>query len=785
MQPPRFDRARAKADGYTDAEIDAFLAQMQQSYPKSGIARPESLAAPKDTMGRVDPGIAPSSLGIGATLRGAGRAIGQGATLGWSDELEAALRTGFGLAGDYRGTKESIKEEMGEFSESYPKTALGLELAGGLTTGFAGAARSGAATAGRTVLGKALDRGARAMGSAAAQGAIGGAGVTDGSAANVLGGAAAGAATSAVLGKLFTPTPKGSPEDLIVDVGGAMQGIGGRSQARSLENLRDAAQRRIEQAQRRAADVIETRAVPFLESRGAGLAARGAAAFGRAIEPLDVKRVARTVDTALPKGPTSTMINEQVRLAKESADALSSAKSEAERQAKEAAEQALEAAKEEAGGVVRRGRTGVQGAGRATQEYIRRIQRAEGDASYDLVRGFGAPPEPDPEVYKEIFGDSGLLNAFNSAVSALRKEAQNLTPGAPVRTPPRSISINGAEVPEVTLEVMDRMRREVMAPQARKGPDVVGLSRSQKKQALETIDRLEQRYLAGFGSDDAARTLTAARSQYRQRFKELEALQAGMNLGSFGKEKASGLIAANKRDLDELVKNVQTMSAPEREAFLVGARDWFDRLAQKNSDDAMKVVRRFVSEEGQQKARLIFGDEMADAFASLTKQNIVSRAKQAAAPIREEAKRLGGDLATQRARVAELSGMERAASAGESAILQTRTGKKAAQDFMEVYRPDLGNEGMRTAAGAAGSALRREIADLPPNIAIQRLSALKNNDAARAMFGSVIDDMLRQLQRQQTVRPTLAGMASRRVAPIGGPLGGGISNLLFGRGDNE
>ncbi len=67
------------------------------------------------------------------TARGAGRAIAQGLTLGFSDELEAALSDG-----KYKDTIKEVRQEMAEFSEKNPGTAFSLELLGAIPTSFAG-----------------------------------------------------------------------------------------------------------------------------------------------------------------------------------------------------------------------------------------------------------------------------------------------------------------------------------------------------------------------------------------------------------------------------------------------------------------------------------------------------------------------------------------------------------------------------------------------------------------------------------------------------------------------
>ena len=56
-------------------------------------------------------------------------AIGQGAALGFGDEIEAGLRTGFGLLGDYGATRDAIRGDVKDFAKENPKTALRLRSA--------------------------------------------------------------------------------------------------------------------------------------------------------------------------------------------------------------------------------------------------------------------------------------------------------------------------------------------------------------------------------------------------------------------------------------------------------------------------------------------------------------------------------------------------------------------------------------------------------------------------------------------------------------------------------
>ena len=95
---------------------------------------------------------------IGEKIKGVPRALlGQGLALGFGDEIEAGVRTGFGLLGDYDKTVGGIRDDIDEFRTSDPTLAYGSEIGGallpaiasGVFTGGTGTAGVLGATAGR------------------------------------------------------------------------------------------------------------------------------------------------------------------------------------------------------------------------------------------------------------------------------------------------------------------------------------------------------------------------------------------------------------------------------------------------------------------------------------------------------------------------------------------------------------------------------------------------------------------------------------------------------------
>ena len=140
-------------------------------------------------------------LSLGDSLAGGARAVGQGLSFGFGDELEAGLRTGFGFLGDYDKTVKDVRGNIKDFREENPATALGLELGGGLLTGGLGAGRVAGTALGRNIINKV---GTTGFGGAvgATEGAIAGAGSANGD----LGDRAVGALAGGTLGGAFGAT---------------------------------------------------------------------------------------------------------------------------------------------------------------------------------------------------------------------------------------------------------------------------------------------------------------------------------------------------------------------------------------------------------------------------------------------------------------------------------------------------------------------------------------------------------------------------------------------------
>jgi hypothetical protein len=66
----------------------------------------------------------------------AGRAVAQGASFGFADEIEAAFRTGRISGPQYEKLRNELRAQQGQFGQDYPNVKTPLELAGGLIVPF-------------------------------------------------------------------------------------------------------------------------------------------------------------------------------------------------------------------------------------------------------------------------------------------------------------------------------------------------------------------------------------------------------------------------------------------------------------------------------------------------------------------------------------------------------------------------------------------------------------------------------------------------------------------------
>ena len=132
---------------------------------------------------------------------GVPRAVAQGITFGFADEIEALIRSGLDKNKSYEEIVKEIRTDIDKFRETSPVLAYGSEIAGSLPTALLGGA--GIAKAGAT-LGKVGVTGAAKLAKgvgtqSAVQGAVYGAGASE--EGERLGGAALGGAVGGAIGK--------------------------------------------------------------------------------------------------------------------------------------------------------------------------------------------------------------------------------------------------------------------------------------------------------------------------------------------------------------------------------------------------------------------------------------------------------------------------------------------------------------------------------------------------------------------------------------------------------
>lgn len=217
----QFDRAAAKAAGYTDAQIDAYLASKAKKAPTEAPiqrapqspARPERRAMPEMPAIAADVTRAPRGMGrveqeaetaarAERQTRGAGqiRAAVQGATFGFGEEAEALARSLLPGGRPYAQGVEAARQNLREYRQMAPGEAMALETIGGLAVPGLGGARV-ARTAARG--GAVARRLASPAGQAVAQGALAGAGSAEGGASERLTGAGLGGLLGGTLGTTF------------------------------------------------------------------------------------------------------------------------------------------------------------------------------------------------------------------------------------------------------------------------------------------------------------------------------------------------------------------------------------------------------------------------------------------------------------------------------------------------------------------------------------------------------------------------------------------------------
>jgi hypothetical protein len=809
-----FDRAAAKAAGYSDAEIDAYL--QAQTQASKGTVIPKIAAESTAFRRSVSEPEPESALSVGERARGVARAaVGQGAAFGFGDEAEAAIRSALPGSGTYQQELDKIRAQMREFKQEYGKTALASELVGGLATGVAGA--------GRAIAKKGLQKATGAIvGSAVGQGAVSGAGAAEGDIGSrvkgaVLGGTI-GAAVPYVGGKVVQKVTPASRA--IAEASGRVYSDAQRAVANALERV--GATRASRMVQPTDAIRVQREAAQMLPGSTTGPTLSGlaeadiaSAAARRRATVAEAKQIAETGKERGGKLTTEAQRRtaagaEQVEQLTQEAGDIRRAVPEAVRQAEEQAEAIAESNAASILGDMRVRR----GNAREAQQTIRGRQLRIGDENYAAVRQMGPPPEVDPAIYKELLSDPVLRNAYQGGGKAALREVRNAVPARPSAQGLPIVGIDDQDVPEISLELFDQIRRRVTEPAFKVGPNVTGLSRSQKNAALEQINRLEERFLAGYGSDVAAETLRKARGEYRAEFKLLEALQDGLNFGKAKPGKAAGLLAPSRSELDAVVERVGAMSARERNVFQLGARESFDRFIRSQRPGAVGVLNKLSSEADLEKLRLAYGDDLVGRMAQFDARNVGAGAKAVGRAVRSseqakadalkaQAEQLAQSITAPGASVPRLKELAtRAKGQGEirgrqameaaKATYQTQAGRARAlatagegalgtstqqQDFLQRILPNVAPSQQQSLRDALGSNIQRRLQDMAragksSTEMLEEIRMLRQNDVVKRLFGNEFDQYASSVlmpsivsRAPGQVRPAITGYLSRAIAP--------------------
>jgi len=473
-------------------------------------------------------------------------ALGQGALLGFGDEIEAGLRTGFGLLGDYDKTVGDVRSNVKDFAKENPMTALAAEIGGGLITGGVGGARAAGTAVGRKVLEKAGTTGL-AAGIGAAEGAIAGVGAGEDAASRTVGGLV-GAGAGGVLGAA-------APAAISAVKTGVNRVRSGVSDKAARETADIKALQALEEANTTPEKVLEG----LEETRASG------------VTDSMIPDVAGDATRGLARG-ASTISGEGRVIAQKALD-------------DRAANLGDEIAND-VGGVLAGGKTARQ----ATEEIIERQSR---NASNDYNAAFyvdGDPAGAEVTVpvskLKGLLGGSKMKAAYERAVEDAELE------GVPM--PKYDDIISGKATGDISLRQLHYMKMgldgaiETGARQGSLASNTKRLLVGRKNEFLKLLDDAAPQ-IDGESSYKIARNKFAGDAALRDAIEE-------------GKKFMSG-------DPDELAGIVGKMSESEKEAFRIGVAQAVRNSVDSAADLADAGKRIFGSEKKRKALRAAFPDD--------------------------------------------------------------------------------------------------------------------------------------------------------------------------------
>jgi len=551
----------------------------------------------------------------------------------------------------------------------------------------------------------------------------------------------------------------------------------------------------------------------YLAPQG-GLASRAAAA----IEPTDVTRIQRTVQSTLPaRGETVEQITRQAALAEDRRKALGEAVGEAEsaiakfgekgeRAATRAVEQAGARAKQTAEATVAEierqaqqqfgSLTNPAQSGAALRKVVVERMDRLGKQVYPAVQAVKPLAEPPRRIYQQIDKSSDLSSAFQFAEATKRARlfGENvggaIAEGADItktvkperlekyvlgqaRNPATGEMVDVKRT-KVDLEMFDYMRRWVSDKvEAGLTGNAEGITRSKAAALNKQINAMERDFLGAYSGAER-KALETARNTMRDQFENLELISNGFNLGRFSLNAPPEMREAGAKDLAELVKEVAALPKAKRKYFEIPARQSIANLIQQSDRSIESIAGALVgTTEARKRTALALGPELTATLERYLPSRITAAGEAAAAPVaaRGVARAKRVEQITEkgllkRRQEAEQLAAQLAAQKNRAEQLgvlaeTAQSGVAALGDFTAgrgfaaTLPQSLGGAGRQTVAGTMAGVLQDQLRDLSPQDAIAKLMEYQKNPAARAMFGPELDRAIAQLRPRASVIPSL------------------------------
>jgi hypothetical protein len=537
-----------------------------------------------------------------------------------------------------------------------------------------------------------------------------------------------------------------------------------------------------------------------------------------AVEPTDVTRIQRTVQSTLPaRGQTVEQMAQQAALAEERRIALAEAAGKAESAVTEfgkkgasvatrAVEQAGARAKQTAEATVAEleqqaqrkfgGLTNpAESASALRQTVIDRMDQL-GKQVYTAVQAVKPLAQPPRRIYQQIDKNGDLSSAFQYAENTKRARlfGENvegaITKGADIteRVKPERLEqyvLGQARNPatgelvdvkrtKMDLEMFDYMRRWVSDKvEAGLTGNAEGITRSKAAGLKKQIDAMERDFLSAHSEADR-KVLETARKTMRDEFENLELIRDGFNLQRFSLDATPEMRAAGAADLAELIKEVAALPAAKRQYFEVPARQSIANLIQQSDRSVESIAGALVgTTEARKRTALALGSEMTATLEQYLPAKMKAAGASAAAPVTARgaarAQRIEQitargqktrDVEAQRLG-AELSEQANRASQLSAMTQAAQSGVSALDDltaargFSATIPQSLGGAGRREVAGTMAGVLQDRLRGLSPQDAMAKLMEYQQNPAAREMFGAELDQAIARLRPRPSAIPSL------------------------------